>query len=227
VSIMGFTCPRGHESVGDEYCDVCGTPNPAVFQVAGDPTDRMPSGQVTSDQMCLVCGTQRDGVDRYCTNCGYDFEMGEPLVAAVETPPAEAPPEPVGEAPSDGAQAPQAASMQSLVLVVGVNTGKFEEPDCPPPPSDVSERVFIVDRSSIVIGRESPSLDIPIHGDPYVSRRHAEVVWLGNGWGIRDLGSTNGTKVNGVALEGREVKPLESDAVIELGFFSQLMVRNL
>ena len=71
------------------------------------------------------------------------------------------------------------------------------------------------------------NLDIPIHGDPYISRRHAEIVWMGSAWGIRDLGSTNGTRVNGVPLEGSEVKLLGPDDVIELGFFSQLTVRGL
>ena len=34
----------------------------------------------------------------------------------------------------------------------------------------------MVDRSPILIGRDGPGLHIPIHGDPYVSRRHAEIV---------------------------------------------------
>ena len=59
-------------------------------------------------------------------------------------------------------------------------------------------------------------LDIPIHGDPYVSRRHAEIVRVASGWGIRDLASTNGTRVNGVAVEGSEVRALTPEDVIEV-----------
>lgn len=33
-------------------------------------------------------------------------------------------------------------------------------------------------------------------GDPNVSRRHAELVYDGTSWSIRDLNSTNGTLVN-------------------------------
>ncbi len=209
---MSFTCPRGHHSAGDDYCSVCGIRNPASSVLTGVRPERAPT---LGEPMCLVCGVQRDGIDRYCVNCGYDFEMGEPLTPSP-------PPLANGFLP-----APQAPAAPSLVLLAGVNTRRFEDPGCPPPPADLTERTFILDRHSIVIGREGGNLDIPIHGDPYISRRHAEIVWMGSAWGIRDLGSTNGTRVNGVPLEGSEVKLLAPDDVIDLGFFSQLRVRGL
>ena len=209
---MSFICPRGHHSVSDDYCSVCGVRNPGSPVLAGvRPMRESGSGE----SLCLVCGVQRDGSDRYCVNCGYDFEMGEPFVPAQD-------PLTNGYAP-----VPVTPQTPSLVLLACVNTRRFEEPGCPPPPADLSERTFILDRHSIVIGREGGSLDIPIHGDPYISRRHAEIVWMGTAWGIRDLGSTNGTRVNGIPLEGSEVKLLSPDDVIELGFFSQLIVRGL
>jgi hypothetical protein len=217
---MSFTCPRGHHSASDDYCSVCGIRNPAEPVLAGART-----GQATAatESVCLVCGVQRDGLDLYCVNCGYDFEMGEPFVPE---PAAEPEPQLNGFTPST-ITTPSAPSAPSLVLLSSVNTRRFDDPGCPPPPVDLSERTFILDRHSIVIGREGSSLDIPIHGDPYISRRHAEIVWMGSAWGVRDLGSTNGTRVNGVPLEGSEVKLLAPDDVIELGFFSQLTVRGL
>ena len=187
--------------------------------------------------MCLVCGVQRDGTDRYCVNCGYDFEMGEPFVPEPEPQSNGYAPAPVhghapvpAQGPSVATHAPAVSAgpaAPSLVLLASVNTMRFDDPGSPPPPVDLSERTFILDRHSIVIGREGGSLDIPIHGDPYISRKHAEIVWMGSAWGIRDLGSTNGTRVNGVPLEGTEVKLLGPDDVIELGFFTQLMVKGL
>ena len=47
----------------------------------------------------------------------------------------------------------------------------------------------------VVIGRSS-ECDIVV-GDPNVSRRHAEVRRIGRGFSLVDLGSTNGTEVNG------------------------------
>ncbi len=51
-----------------------------------------------------------------------------------------------------------------------------------------------------VIGR-SRECDIVL-GDANVSRRHAEIRPIGSGWAIADLGSTNGVRVNGVAVGG-------------------------
>jgi pSer/pThr/pTyr-binding forkhead associated (FHA) protein len=222
---MSFTCPRGHHSVSDDYCSVCGIRNPATSVLAGVRTAREDG---TGETVCLVCGVQRDGTDRYCVNCGYDFEMGEPFVpvATAEPEMSNGSSAAMDMAPSAPTSAPSPSS-PSLVLLSGVNTMRFDDPGSPPPPLDLTERTFILDRHSIVIGREGGSLDIPIHGDPYISRRHAEIVWMGSAWGIRDLGSTNGTRVNGVPLEGSEVKLLGPDDVIELGFFSQLTVRGL
>src|SRR5215467_3198288 len=77
---MSFICPRGHHSVSDDYCSVCGVRNPGSPVMAGIRTAQHGSGE----SVCLVCGVQRDGTDRYCINCGYDFEMGEPFVPEPE-----------------------------------------------------------------------------------------------------------------------------------------------
>jgi hypothetical protein len=42
--------------------------------------------------------------------------------------------------------------------------------------------------------------------DTSVSRRHAEVRPTGDGWTVADLGSTNGTKVNGAIVTERKLK---------------------
>jgi ribosomal silencing factor RsfS len=41
--------------------------------------------------------------------------------------------------------------------------------------------------------------------DPNVSRNHAEIRPRGNGWVLVDLGSTNGTRVNGVRVSSHEL----------------------
>lgn len=52
-----------------------------------------------------------------------------------------------------------------------------------------------VGEDPLLIGR-APECDLEL-ADSTVSRRHAEVVRDGDAWFIRDLGSSNGTKVNG------------------------------
>ena len=64
-------------------------------------------------------------------------------------------------------------------------------------------RIPVADRP-VVIGRLS-TCDIPL-GDPQVSRRHAEVRRDPEGFCVFDLGSTNGTVVNGAPVRERRLR---------------------
>ncbi len=55
-----------------------------------------------------------------------------------------------------------------------------------------------VETEPLVIGR-MPECSIVL-SDPNVSRRHAEVLRMNDAFVVRDLGSTNGTKVNGTPI---------------------------
>jgi Protein of unknown function (DUF3662)/FHA domain len=66
------------------------------------------------------------------------------------------------------------------------------------------------DGSRVVVGEEPvtigrlPECDVVL-GDPNVSRRHSEIRRRGNGFVVVDLGSTNGTKVNGAGVKERQL----------------------
>jgi HD-GYP domain-containing protein (c-di-GMP phosphodiesterase class II) len=55
--------------------------------------------------------------------------------------------------------------------------------------------------------------------DPSVSRQHAEVALTERGWRVRDLGSTNGTYLNGHRL-GKGDWPLKERDILEVGEFT-------
>ncbi|HWS28333.1 MAG TPA: SpoIIE family protein phosphatase [Xanthomonadales bacterium] len=73
-------------------------------------------------------------------------------------------------------------------------------------------RVMKVEREG-VIGRD-PAVEYSID-DPTVSRRHAELIRSAEGWRLRDLGSANGTEINGARLIGD--KALREGDVIGVG----------
>lgn len=73
--------------------------------------------------------------------------------------------------------------------------------------------------SRVVIGR-SPDCDVVLASDS-VSRQHAELVAHGDAtWSVRDLGSRNGTGVNGVRVHGE--RPLQPGDVLQIDVFELL-----
>lgn len=65
--------------------------------------------------------------------------------------------------------------------------------------------VAVPEKGSLVLGR-SRSCDLTLQ-TPDASRRHAEIVGVGDGWLLRDLGSTNGTYLNGERIEEHQISP--------------------
>ncbi|MBI4306642.1 MAG: winged helix-turn-helix domain-containing protein [Chloroflexi bacterium] len=64
--------------------------------------------------------------------------------------------------------------------------------------SDAS--VFPIEGGRCIIGKP-PRAEIPL-GNPYISRTHAEVVEVEGHYRLRDLGSKNGTSLNGESVDG-------------------------
>jgi pSer/pThr/pTyr-binding forkhead associated (FHA) protein len=73
--------------------------------------------------------------------------------------------------------------------------------------------VYALDGDLISIGRDS-SNDITVN-DAEVSRRHSRLTFQGGKYVLEDMGSTNGTFVNGQRLTGPRV--LKSGEVVSLG----------
>jgi len=73
--------------------------------------------------------------------------------------------------------------------------------------------VRLFDRRDVVLGR-APECDLPVDS-ARASRRHAEVRRQGDRFWVRDLGSTNGTLVNGTPIAGEH--PLHPGDRISIG----------
>jgi len=77
---------------------------------------------------------------------------------------------------------------------------------------DIGGKRYPITRSHTVIGRGSDA-DITVD-DSSISRRHVEILWDGKRGQVNDLGSTNGSLLNG---ERVSKAPLEPDSVIDIG----------
>jgi hypothetical protein len=69
------------------------------------------------------------------------------------------------------------------------------------PAEQPARRVLLEDGESVVVGRD-PGAGLVVD-DPRISKRHAQLEAAGTSWVVRDLGSKNGTSVNGLSAAGQ------------------------
>ena len=80
------------------------------------------------------------------------------------------------------------------------------------PPERAARFLIMREGESLVVGRD-PSCGLVLE-DPRVSKRHARLEWNGKGWSLEDLGSKNGTWVDGAPVSGA---PLTDNQWISFG----------
>ena len=80
------------------------------------------------------------------------------------------------------------------------------------PVLDIDGKRYPITKSRTIIGRGSDA-DITLD-DTGTSRQHVEILWDGKRGQVSDLGSTNGSKLNGAPVTKA---PLPPDSIIEIG----------
>jgi predicted component of type VI protein secretion system len=90
--------------------------------------------------------------------------------------------------------------------------GLLAPPDCGPPTLRPLRPPPTEDPGPFVLGRER-SCDFLVD-DPSVSRHHADLHRAADGWELADVGSTNGTRVNGWKIRRARLRPGD---IVELG----------
>jgi FHA domain len=225
-------CPDGHDSVSEDFCDVCG------ILIGGAPSAAAggPAAATGQGPACPACGAPKTG--QFCEACGYNFATAQP--AAVSFPPPPPPPPPITAPSSPPAFVPPDRAAWSAV--VSADRDYYEvmraasDPDTEriPFPSYCPDRRFMLTGQEMRIGRRSPSRglepEIDLTGppaDPGVSRLHAVLMSTGNGgWAVLDPGSANGTQVNGVEVEVGEQIPLRDGDRISIGAWTTITIHG-
>ena len=209
------TCPAGHDSAGDDFCDVCG------MRIGAPPA-------AGAGEACPRCGAVRAG--QFCEACGYDF-----AAASSALPPPEPP-----SATSSSVAPPPPASAAAWTAVVTADRAYYDRvraaggPDAAAIsfPAYCPQRRFRLSGTEVRVGRRSASRgidpEIDLTGpptDPGVSRLHAVLIANPDGtWSIVDLGSENGTQVNGSEIPRGEAVPLRDGDRIHLGGWTAITI---
>jgi hypothetical protein len=221
------TCPSGHESASDDFCDICGirigAPAIAETVVAAGAVGLGSDVPPTSAEACPRCGISRAG--QFCEACGYDYTTG----AAGFPPPTM--PVPMTQAP---------LPVATWVAVVTADRAYYDSvraaggPDADGIsfPAYCPERRFPLSGPEARVGRRSVSRgiepEIDLTGppaDPGVSRLHAVLIAAPDGtWSVVDPGSENGTLVNGKDIPQGEAVPLHDGDRIHLGAWTALTI---
>ena len=222
---MSVTCPQGHQSDDPDYCDTCGarigdpataapTAEPASTSQAAAPPPALPAVP------CPVCHTPRIGDEQFCEECGHDFSQTPPTATADAD-------EAAPTAPLDGDR-----PIWSAVIAADRDHYDRNAPDDIAFPSGLPERVVVLDRDCVRIGRRSETRgthpEIDLAGPPEdtgVSRTHAVLNRQGDGsYTLVDVGSANGTTVNDQALAEGESRLLRHGDRILLGAWTTITV---
>jgi hypothetical protein len=228
------TCPSGHESASDDYCDVCGTLiGTAVLTgftpAPGATPGQAPGGVSPAEGGCPRCGVPRTG--QFCESCGFDFNAAGPDASGLDAPlpvPPAAPATPANGAGWTVVVTADRAYYDSVQDAGGPDAAAIEFPAyCP-------ERRFRLAGTEVRVGRRSESRgihpEIDLTGppaDPGVSRLHVVLIGAPDGtWSVVDPGSANGTLVNGDEIPAGEAVRLRDGDVIHLGAWTALTVTS-
>jgi len=197
---MGGTCPAGHPSETEDYCDTCGAPiAPAGARSASpDASARTPPPAPTAEasvgEACAQCGSATAAGDRFCEVCGYDLVSGDVLTVQHRS-----------EVPQVVSPAVESEARPGWRLVVDADRDHYERarpagigfPDACP------QRVFDLTGDVVLVGRgdgDRNRPEIDLRGEPEdrgVSRRQARLERNPDGsYAVVDLDSTNGILVN-------------------------------
>jgi FHA domain len=161
--------------------------------------------------MCPECGEMSVRGD-VCSYCGRPF--AENLAAARAM-------------PNVPHVEPVAAVTESPILWVRVtiNLDRPGIPDDAVRPTDLRPRLFRLDGEVITFGW-SKSQDLCLRPDKGISSTHGELVRMRDGgFAVRDVGSSNGTFVNGQDLrETDQLTPLPVGTIITLGMWTEICI---
>jgi serine/threonine-protein kinase len=159
-----------------------------------------PSTAATSPAIfCPHCGRGNKPTARFCAACGTALPAAQPQVVSV------APRPQVVQTPPSR---PAARPLQQARFRITTPRGTWEYPLV-----NLPSRIGRRDPSQ----NHFPELDLADYDRGHASRRHAVIERRGNQYVLTDVGSVNGTLLNGVRLPSHRPQPLKDGDRVRIG----------
>jgi pSer/pThr/pTyr-binding forkhead associated (FHA) protein len=147
---------------------------------------------------CPVCGADRETEAVFCQDCGYNYSTG--------------------------------ARPASWEVTIAIDPALKSE-ESPVAPANIEAHTIRLHADSNLIGRKSEKRaifpEIALDFDDAVSHRHAMLMRTREGGlALRDLGSANGTKLNGMEIQPLTDTVLKNGDDITLGHWTRISIRT-
>ena len=229
---MLYNCPKGHSSTDSDFCSVCGT---RIDSSVGSTVGVSNSTSSNTTVPCPDCGTIHEiSEGKFCEICGHNFETGKsgglPMdLPSIVIPPLDIPtivniPQPIVDVPPPPVQT---ATTWTITITIDPTLATAESP---PPPTTQPDRTFTLKPGTAsLIGRNSAARaivpEIALDSDTAISTRHALLDTQSDGQLIlRDIGSSNGTQINGMDLVPMKDYPLKPTDRITIGHWTAIVI---
>jgi hypothetical protein len=230
-----YTCPKGHNSTEADFCSECGAKitGLGITELVSNPTNK--STRATT-QPCPDCSTPHEADSgNFCEICGYNFltgaQGGDPLFNF--PPPIKSPANLAATAPTQppnppaNPSIPAANAVSQWQIIISIDPS-LATPDSPTPPTQ-APIIIGLNHPTNLIGRTSQARaihpEIPLDLDDAVSSRHAILTLHPDGsLVLRDIGSSNGTMVNGKEIAIMVDIPISSGDEITLGHWTRIKI---
>jgi hypothetical protein len=237
-----YSCTKGHNSTEADFCSECGAKITAagIAELVSNPTNKSAPVQTESinSQSCPDCSTLHESDSgNFCEICGYNFltntKGGDPLSNFP----------PPFKSPVNSTTAPTQlpTKTDSVPLAADTTLGQWRivmtidpslaTPDSPSPPPNQAPVTINLKQGANLIGRTSQARaihpEIPLDLDDAVSSRHGILTLQSDGsLVLRDIGSSNGTMVNGKEIAVMADIPIASGDQITLGHWTRLQIKS-
>ncbi len=248
-----YPCPKGHDSTDDDYCSDCGTKinrsgstgaanlSPSLQNSVGVSAAQPNLGSMID---CPDCATPHDPTDGiFCEICGYNFKTkahGEIPIDAVEIPPAvipmpiEIPPlenlftsTPITPSLSASPSTAPVTIQWQLEITIDPSLAAPESPAAP----NQGPIVIALSKPMSLIGRTSETRanypEVALDFDEAVSHRHAVLNLTDASLTLRDIGSSNGTYINGIEIKPMVDVALKNGDMFNLGHWTKVTIRSI